>query len=261
MNASSMSYVDATKKLIDNERLGAVVTVVGGPDTGMKSVLDYDEGLIAGDLPANLRDDIVSDATELMRREQSKTLSYGEVPVFIETVAPQPVMMIFGAGHNAQPLSSMARLLGFRVIVADARPMWATGDRFPDADEIVVGWPDAVFEKITPDRRTYVVLLSHDSRFEDPVFAEVHGKPIRYLGAIGSRRTHAARLERLAAAGWSQEQLATIYGPIGLDIGGETPAEMAVSILGEIIRARYGEGTGTSLRGEQGRIHKQRADE
>jgi xanthine dehydrogenase accessory factor len=195
-----------------------------------------------------------------MGKEQNKTLTYGDVPVFIETVAPQPVMMIFGAGHNAQPLTTMAKLLGFRVIVADARPMWATDDRFPDADEVVVGWPEDVFAKFTPDRRTYVVLLSHDSRFEDPVFTEVHGKPIRYLGAIGSRRTHQARLERLAAAGWSPEQLDTIYGPVGLDIGAETPAEMAVSILGEIVQARYGKGTGISLRGEDGRIHKQRAE-
>ena len=106
-----------------------------------------------------------------------------------------------------------------------------------------------------------VVLLSHDPRFEDPVFAEVHGKPIRYLGAIGSRRTHAARLERLAADGWTQEELNSIYGPVGLDIGAETPAEMAVSILAEIIQARYGKGSGMSLRGEAGRVHKQRGEE
>jgi xanthine dehydrogenase accessory factor len=255
-----MNVIEATKKLIDDERLGAVVTVLGGPGIGTKAVLDYDDGIVAGELPAELRDDVVADATELMAQEKSKTLTYGEIPVFIEVVAPQPVMMIFGAGHNAQPLSTMAKLLGFRVIVADARPMWATDDRFPDADEVIVGWPDEVFAKIEPDRRTYVVLLSHDQRFEDPAFAEVHGKPIRYLGAIGSRRTHAARLERLATAGWSQDELDTIFGPVGLDIGAVTPAEMGISILAEIVRARYGEGSGTSLRGEAGRIHKQRSD-
>jgi xanthine dehydrogenase accessory factor len=255
-----MNTIEATRQLMDNERLGAVVTVIGGPNIGMKGVLDHEDGLIAGELPEDLRSDIVADAAELMSREQSKSLSYGEMLVFIETVAPQPVMMIFGAGHNAQPLSTMAKLLGFRVIIADARPMWATDDRFPDADEVVVGWPDEVFTRFTPDRRTYVVLLSHDQRFEDPVFAEVHGRPIRYLGAIGSRRTHAARLERLAAAGWSQVELDTIFGPIGLDIGAVTPAEMGISILAEIVRARYGKGSGVSLRGEEGRIHKQRVE-
>ena len=139
--------------------------------------------------------------------------------------------------------------------------MWATVDRFPHADEVVVGWPDAVFEMVELDRRAYVVLLSHDPRFEDPVFREVHGKPIRYLGAIGSRRTHRARLERLAAGGWAEDELAAIYGPIGLDIGAETPAEMAVSILAEVIQARYGSGSGLSLRGESGRVHKQRGAE
>jgi xanthine dehydrogenase accessory factor len=255
-----MNTIEATRQLMDNERLGAVVTVIGGPNIGMKGVLDHEDGLIAGELPEDLRSDIVADAAELMSREQSKSLSYGEMLVFIETVAPQPVMMIFGAGHNAQPLSTLAKLLGFRVIIADARPMWATDDRFPDADEVVVGWPDEVFTRFTPDRRTYVVLLSHDQRFEDPVFAEVHGRPIRYLGAIGSRRTHAARLERLAAAGWSQVELDTIFGPIGLDIGAVTPAEMGISILAEIVRARYGKGSGVSLRGEEGRIHKQRVE-
>ncbi len=256
-----MSILEATTKLINAERLGAVVTVVAGESIGSKSVLEFDEGVIEGELPAAIADDVLADAAELMSREQSRTLVYGEISVFIEVVAPQPLMLIFGAGHNAQPLATMAKQLGFRVVVADARPMWATIDRFPDADEVVVGWPDAVFEKIAVDRRTYVVLLSHDARFEDPVFSEVHGKPLRYLGAIGSRRTHAARLERLAADGWSQDELDTIYGPVGLDIGGETPAEMAISILGEVIQARYGAGSGLSLRGESGRVHKQRPTE
>ncbi len=256
-----MNQVDAVKGLIAEERLGAVATVVGGDAIGAKAVIDYEQGVIAGQIPAGLLDDVLVDAAALMDHEQSRTLSYGENSVFVETVAPQPLMMIFGAGHNAQPLTTMAKGLGFRVVVADARPMWATEERFPDADEVVVGWPESVFAKIPLDRRTYVVLLSHDARFEDPVFAAVHGQPVRYLGAIGSRRTHRARLERLAGEGWSDEDLATIYGPIGLDIGAETPAEMAVSILAEIIQARYGAGSGLSLRGETGRVHKQRGPE
>lgn len=256
-----MTPFEATKGLIESERLGAVVTVVAGPNLGTKAVVDFESGVVAGALPVAIADDVVSDAVALMQREQSRTLSYGDTSVFVETLAPQPLMLIFGAGHNSQPLTTMAKELGFRVVVADARPMWATNDRFPDADEVIVGWPEAVFAKMALDRRTYVVLLNHDPRFEDPVFAEVKGKPIKYLGAIGSRRTHRARLERLAATGWSPAELETIFGPIGLDIGAETPAEMAVSILGEIIQARYGAGSGYSLRGEAGRIHKQRGEE
>ncbi len=255
------SYIEATKKLLEEERLGAVATVVVGVGIGDKAVFDYETGLVAGALPAPVAGDVLGDAKALMEREQSKTLTYGDTTVFIEVLAPQPVMLIFGAGHNAQPLTAMAKQLGFRVVIADARPMWATEDRFPDADRVIVGWPEDVFAEIPLERRTYVVLLSHDARFEDPVFHAVHGQPIRYLGAIGSRRTHRARLERLAAEGWTEDQLATIYGPVGLDIGGETPAEMAISILGEIIQARYGQGSGLSLRGETGRVHKQRGEE
>ena len=253
-----MSHVEAVKGLIEDERLGAVLTVVAGSALGAKAVVDFDGGVVSGSLPEDIADAVLADAAELMSREQSRTISYGDASVFIEVVAPQPLMMIFGAGHNAQPLTAMAKELGFKVVVGDARPMWATADRFPAADEVIVGWPDAVFERIPLDRRTYVVLLSHDARFEDPVFAEVHGKPIKYLGAIGSRRTHRARLDRLAAAGWTEDELASIFGPVGLDIGAETPAEMAVSILAEIIQARYGAGSGFSLRGETGRVHKQR---
>ncbi len=254
------AHVDIIKKLLEDERLGAVATVVVGDGIGSKAVIDYEEGVIAGSLPESVATDALSDSRELMEREQSKTLTYGDTTVFIEVLAPQPVMLIFGAGHNAQPLTLMAKELGFRVVVADARPMWATEDRFPDADRVIVGWPEDVFAQVPLERRTYVVLLSHDARFEDPVFKAVHGEPIRYLGAIGSRRTHRARLERLAAEGWSDEELDTIFGPVGLDIGAETPAEMAVSILGEIIQARYG-GSGISLRGALGRIHKQRGEE
>ncbi len=253
--------VDTVKKLLAEESLGAVATVVAGDGVGAKAVIEFDAGYIDGSLPGDVSSDVLADARELMEREQSRTLTYGDRSVFIEVLAPQPVMLVFGAGHNAQPLTTMAKLLGFRVVVADARPMWATDERFPDADRVIVGWPDDVFSEIPLERRTYVVLLSHDARFEDPVFHEVHGKPIRYLGAIGSRRTHRARLERLAGEGWSQDELATIYGPVGLDIGAETPAEMAVSILGEVVQARYGAGSGLSLRGEAGRIHKQRGEE
>ncbi len=257
-----MSHIEAVRELLSDERLGAVATVVQGDGVGAKAVIDFDEGIVAGALPGEVAGDVLTDARKLMEREQSRTLAYGGTMVFIEVLAPQPVMLIFGAGHNAQPLSVMSKQLGFRVVVADARPMWATEDRFPDADRVIVGWPDDVFAEIALERRTYVVLLSHDARFEDPVFKAVHGQPVRYIGSIGSRRTHRARLERLAGEGWSEEELAGIYGPIGLDIGAETPAEMAISILGEIIQARYGgDGSGLSLRGVAGRIHKQRGEE
>ena len=251
----------AVRELTESERLGAVTTVVSGGDAGAKAVIDAERGFVAGWLPEEIAADVLDDARSLVEHEQSRTLEYGDRAVFIETVAPQPLMLIFGAGHIAQPLSRMAPELGFRVVVADARATWATPERFPHVDELIVAWPDEVFRRIELDRRTYVVLLSHDSRFEDPVFPAVRKAPVRYIGALGSRRTHRMRVERLESAGWTDDEIVRIHAPIGIDIGAEQPAEVAVSILAEIVRARYGVGTGMSLRGTEGRIHARRGDE
>lgn len=253
--------LSAVRELGAAERLGAVVTVIAGSRVGAKAVIDADEGYIAGELPAEVAADVLADARELMSHEQNRTLEYGDSEVFIETVAPQPRLLIFGAGHIAQSLSRLASELGYEVVVADARRAWATEERFPDVDRLVVGWPDKVFEEIELDGRTYVVLLSHDARFEDPVFAAVRDAPIRYLGALGSRRTARARQERLREAGWADEEIALIHAPIGIDIGAEQPSEVALSILAEMVRVRYGAGTGGSLRGAEGRIHPQRGQE
>lgn len=248
--------VDAIAELKRAEHLGAMITVIDGPDMGASAVIDRDTGSMTGELPPWCDDSVIADASELMDREESKALVYGERRIFIDIVAPSPVMLIFGAGHIAQPLSLFARELGFRVGVADARAAWATEERFPDVDDLVVAWPAEVFKKVVPDRRTYVVLLSHDARFEIPVFDAIHGKPVRYLGAMGSRRTHGLRLDRLKEAGWTDDELASIHGPIGLNLKAQTPAETAVSILAEIIQVRYGgSGSPSPLRGSDVAIH------
>ena len=238
-----------------------MTTVVAGPDLGAKAIIEADVGYISGSLPDDLAADVLADASALIAHEQSRTLQYGDREVFIETLAPQPRLLIFGAGHIAQSLAAMAPELGYQVIVADARKTWATSERFPNVDRLVVAWPDKVLADIEPDARTYVVLLSHDARFEDPVFPAVRHTPLRYLGALGSRRTSRARAERLREAGWSEDEIARIHAPIGIDIGAEHPSEVAVSILAEMVQARYGVGTGLSLRGIEGRIHAQRGEE
>ncbi len=253
--------IAAINALAAEERLGAVATVTEGPDLGTKAVFDAAGATVAGSLPDTVASAVAADAVELMRNEQSRTLTYGDRSVFIETVAPQPLLLIFGAGHIAQPLSVMAHELGFRVIVADARATWATDERFPDVDRLVVGWPDAVLGEIEIDQRTYVVMLSHDRRFEDPVLAAIKTAQARYVGALGSRRTSRERADRLTEEGWHQDEIDRIHAPIGIDIGAETPAEIALSILSEITRVRYGAGTGMSLVGQEGRIHPQRGAE
>lgn len=253
--------IEAVRKLVDDERLGSVATIVAGADIGAKAVIDFVDGYVDGEMPPDIADAVLADARQLSEHEQSRTLGYGDRQVFIETVAPQPQMLIFGSDEVAQPLTKMAHDLGFRVVVSDPRPAFTTQERFPEAAAVLVGWPEAVQDQVTVDRRTYVVVLSHTARFEDPVLEMVMGSEARYVGAMGSRRTHAKRVEKLKAAGWAQKDIDRIHGPVGLDIGSETPAEVAVSILAEVIQVRYGFGTGESLRGQEGRIHKGRDGE
>lgn len=251
----------AVQRLVDGERLGAVATVVAGPEIGSKAVIDFEEGYVAGELPDAISADVLADAKALMEHEQNRTLAYGEREIFIETVAPAPHLVVFGAVHTAQSLSTIAKHLGFQVTVSDARPAFTTPERFPDADRVLVGWPDDLKSEIELDRRTYVVLLSHDARFEDPVLPWVLGSPVKYIGAMGSRRTSAKRADKLRAMGYGEDDINRIHGPVGLDIGAETPSENAISILAQMIQVRYGSGTGESLHGRAGRIHQQRTED
>jgi len=250
----------AVRSLVEGEQFGSVITVVRGLPLGQKAVVDVDGALLAGALPEAILDRAVSDAATLMQREQSRAVSYEEHDVFIETLSPPPELIIFGAVHIAQELAKHSLLLGFRVTVSDARPMFTTEERFPGV-RVLRGWPEDVIADLVVDRRTFIVLLSHDTRFEDPVLQWALASDARYVGAMGSRRTHAARAEKLLARGFTDEQVARIRGPVGLDIGAESPGETAISILAEMIHERYGSGTGLSLHGRHGRIHRQRTED
>lgn len=249
------AVLDALRALVDSERLGAKLTVVAGPALGASAVLDREQGLVAGDTAAS--DLAAEDAVVLMDREQSATLRYDdETEIFVDVVAPRPRLLVFGAVHIAQELAAIAGQLGYHVTVSDARPAFTTRERFPDVDELLVGWPGDLADRLVFDRRTFVVVLSHDARFEDPLWPMVAGTPVRYIGAMGSRKTAAARRERLAAAGWADEALDRIHGPIGFDIGAESPGEIAVAILAEMTAVRYGATEEPSLVGVPQRLGK-----
>lgn len=251
----------AIEALLDEEEFGSVITVVAGPDIGSKMVIDSDGVVLAGSLPDTIAEDVIEDAMTLMTREQHRSLEYGQHTAFIETLAPPPNLLIFGAVHIGQALCSFATQMGYRVTVVDSRQAFATDERFPTAHRVLVGWPKDLMDELGFDQRTWVVVLSHDPRHETAPLQAALENETRYIGAMGSRRTHNQRVERLQGLGFEGSQIARIHSPIGLDIGAESPQEVAVSILAEMTLVRYGGGSGLSLKGVEGRVHKQRPDE
>ncbi|GAA2450157.1 XdhC/CoxI family protein [Streptomyces macrosporus] len=176
------------------------------------------------------------------------------VTVLVESSVPPPRMLVYGAIDFASALVRAGKFLGHRVTVCDARPVFATPARFPEADEVVVDWPHRHLEAHAPDARTVVCVLTHDPKFDVPLLARALRGPAAYIGAMGSRRTHADRLARLREAGLTERELARLRSPIGLDLGARTPEETAVSIAAEIVAARRG-GSGLPLTDTRTPIH------
>ncbi|HMI21380.1 MAG TPA: XdhC family protein [Gaiellaceae bacterium] len=193
----------------------------------------------------------VSDDGEVTR---TQLLEHDGERVFAEVLGPPPRLLIFGAVDLAEELSRAAKGLGWRTVVADARARFATGERIPSADELLVAWPEQVLQQFEPDDRTAVVVLTHEDRWDVPALAGALASDAFYIGALGSRRTQERRREQLLETGISEEQLERLCGPAGLDLGAGTPAETAVSILGEILAVRAGR-EGGRLRSSNERIH------
>ncbi|GAA3445685.1 XdhC family protein [Planomonospora venezuelensis] len=185
-----------------------------------------------------------------------RTLGCGgeEVTVFAETYAPPPRLLVFGAVDFAAALTRAGRFLGHHVTVCDARPVFATPRRFPDAHEVVVDWPHRYLARTRVDSRTVVCVLTHDAKFDVPLLEAALRLPVAYVGAMGSRRTHADRMARLRAAGLSEAELSRLRSPIGLDLGARTPEETALSIAAEFVALRRG-GSGLPLTRTSGPIH------
>jgi xanthine dehydrogenase accessory factor len=243
MATAVSGFYDQIKRAVEDYVPVATVTVVRGANLGAKLLVLPDR--VEGTLGDKEVDRIAADdARVLLTDERSETRPYSlggaEAELFIETFPPPPTLLIFGAVHVAQALTKMAKQLGFRVIVTDARAKLATPERFPDADRIVQAWPDDALDEITIEPNTYIAILTHDPKFDEPALLGTLETKARYIGAVGSRNTNRDRRERLRAAGVGEESLARIRGPIGLDIGASTPEEMAISILAEIIAFRNG---------------------
>ena len=240
----------------------ATATIVRGPHHVGRHLVVREDG-VEGSLGTERLDATVgADVLGLLESGTTGFLHYGpegerlgtELEVFVASFAPAPRMYIFGAIDFSAALARVGKVLGFHVTVVDAREVFATRKRFPEADEVVVDWPHRWLASQSVDPRTVICVLTHDPKFDVPALQAAIRTRAAYIGAMGSRRTHDDRTVRLREAGLSDDELARIHSPIGLDLGARTPEETAISIAAEIVQARWG-GSGESLAKGSGPIH------
>jgi xanthine dehydrogenase accessory factor len=238
--------------LARDDSRGALVTVLEGPGLGSK-LLVLPDGARVGSLGApELDDEAARLADELMWAERSEKRG----PLFIDVTFPAPRLIIFGAIDFAAQLCTLARVSGWRPYVVDPRGFFARPDRFPDAEEVIAGWPEEAFERLGGiDRATSIAVLTHDPKLDDAALTIALRSEAGYVGAMGSHRAQAKRRERLLALGITDEELDRLHAPIGLDLGALTPEETALSIMSEIVARRRGR-EGGPLSQVRGRIHE-----
>jgi xanthine dehydrogenase accessory factor len=248
---------------LEREEPVAVATVVGGPAPLGALLVVTPEGS-AGSLGTEGLDHAVTDdARGMLAVGQTGTRHYGprgerrvdDVAVFVHALTPPPRMLVFGATDFAAAVSRAGVFLGYRVTVCDARPVFATAKRFPEAHEVVCRWPHDYLAETRVDERTVIAVLTHDPKFDVPLLEVALRSSAGYIGAMGSRRTHEDRLARLRETGLPEAQLARLRSPIGLDLGARTPEETAISIAAEIVQHRWG-GSGRPLGETDGAIHR-----
>lgn len=235
------TLVDEIRQAIEADDPLAVVTIVRGEPLGSKIAV-YEDGRVSGTLGSEEVDRVaIAAARDRLSSDEPGVVTLQEgVDAFVDVFARPPHLILIGAVHTAIALGHIGKLLGFRVTVVDARERFATPERFPHVDEIITAWPDEALDRMRVDSRTYIAILTHDPKFDEPALRAALARPARYVGAIGSRKTSQDRVTRLKEAGLTDEQIARIHAPIGLNIGARTPEEIAVSIAAEIIATRRG---------------------
>ena len=242
---------DAAAEAIRQDELCAVVTVLSGAEIGRKLLVRRERKAdgsastlsVTGSLgDTTLERAALARAAEAMEVRRTTRISLPvaeqEWDLLIDVHVPQERLVIVGAVHMAIPLVAFARELGLYTVVVDARPIFATQDRFDHADELIRSWPEDALREMNLNESTYVVTLTHDEKLDTPALVYALDHPVGYIGALGSKRTHAKRVEVLREAGVSDEQIARIHAPIGLDLGGRSPGEIALAIMAEIVQVR-----------------------
>jgi xanthine dehydrogenase accessory factor len=220
------------ERAVAASRTGKPAAIATNLTSGLQSLIE------GNDVTGNLKidGDIETGVKKALSEDRSTTIETPAGPVFIEVFNPPLRCFIVGAVHIAQPLARMAAELGYRVTVVDPRTAFATDARFPEI-ELSTEWPDEALARLKPDKRSAIITLTHDPKLDDPALSEALKSSAFYIGALGSRKTHAARLKRLAELGFQQPDLDRIHGPVGLNIGAISPAEIAVAILGQVTSA------------------------
>ncbi|RMF38186.1 MAG: XdhC/CoxI family protein [Chloroflexi bacterium] len=235
---------EALREALEREEPVARAMVIAGPGLGRRMLI-WPDGRTLGALASpSLEAQVLRHARALLaaQRPERATFSVDDetVELFLDVHPPPPKLVIVGAVQIAIPLVTFAKALGFRTFVVDARAAFATHERFPHADALIVKWPTEALAEIGLDEATYVVVLSHDEKLDNPALKMALESPARYVGALGSRKTHARRVEALRQMGVSEEAIARIHAPIGLDLGAQGPEEIAVAIIAEIVAVRRG---------------------
>ncbi len=236
-------------QVVESNERAVVLTVLAGDDLGAE-LLVTEDGERIGDAP----EELAESAPELISRGRSGVVQIAGRDVFADVYGPPPRLLIYGAVDTAEALCRAAQEIGWRPIVADARARFATSERLPSAAEIVVAWPEETLAQVQPDDATAIVILTHDDKFDVPMIIGALATDAFYIGALGSRRNQERRRERLLEEGVDEAALDRVSGPSGLDVGAQTPAETAISILAEIMAVRAGR-EGGRLRDATTRIH------
>jgi xanthine dehydrogenase accessory factor len=238
-------YFDTIRQHVEDESALAVVTVIKDPRGAGARMLVWPDGSTEGSLgDSALEAELAPAALEQLARGVCRSITSGEgdreVIAFIDVYPAPNRLHVFGGNHIAVPLVELAKVMGFRAVVVDVRGRFASESRFPNADELHVTYADEYLRDRKLGQSDYVVVLTHDPKLDDPALIHATRSDARYIGAIGSRRTHAKRVERLVEAGLGQAELDRIHAPIGLDIDAQNPEEIAMSIMAEVIAAKNG---------------------
>ncbi len=233
------NFFETLRSVLENETQAVAITVIRGPNEILGSeVLFHENGQITGALGGEWDGIVLKLAMEALANGISRRVVLNEdVEIFLEAILPSPTLIIVGGVHIAVSLTSLAKTLGYRTVVIDPRKAWGNQERFPNVDQLIQAWPKDAFDQIKVTRSTAIAMLTHDPKLDDPALKIALNSPAFYVGALGSKSTHAKRRGRLLIDNISEEQLSRLHAPIGLDIGSQSPEEIALSIMAEVVNA------------------------